>query len=58
MPFRFVKYSSKTPELSETRIMNVENYLVFYIPNKDEEVVNVIRVIYGGRDIDEVLGNK
>lgn len=31
--------------------MPVDNYLVLYIPQKEEETVTVIRVMYGRRDI-------
>ena len=35
--------------------MSVDNYLVFYIPDAAEQTVTVIRVMYGGRDIDSHL---
>lgn len=37
----------------DLRIMPVDNYLVFYIPNREEQTVKIMRVIYGGRDIDK-----
>ena len=37
--------------------MPVDNYLVFYIPNKDTGIVTVIRVVYAGRDVDNQLNN-
>ena len=37
------------------RVMPVDNYLVFYIPDKDAGIVTVIRVMYAGRDIDSQL---
>ena len=37
------------------RIMTVDNYLVLYVPNKEERTVTVIRIMYGGRDIDSQL---
>ena len=39
------------------RVMTVDNYLVFYIPDKDAGIVTVIRVIYAGRDVDNQLNN-
>ena len=39
------------------RVMPVDNYLVFYIPNKDTGVVTVIRVMYAGRDVGNQLDN-
>jgi toxin-antitoxin system, toxin component, relE family len=35
--------------------MPVDNYCIFYIPDKNKETVTVIRVIYGGGDIEEQL---
>lgn len=35
--------------------MPVDNYLVFYILDKDNEVVTIIRVMYAGRDVDNQL---
>jgi len=37
------------------RVIPVDNYVVFYIPDKDEMTVTVIRVIYSGRDMDAQL---
>ena len=37
------------------RVLPVDNYVVFYIPDNDELTVTIIRVIYGGRNIEEQL---
>ncbi len=37
------------------RVLPVDHYCVFYIPDKENMTVTVIRVIYGGRDIEEQL---
>lgn len=37
--------------------MPVDNYLVFYIPDKDTATVTVIRVIFEGRELEEPLKN-
>ena len=37
------------------RVMPVDNYLVFYIPDEETAVVTIIRVMYAGRDVDEQL---
>lgn len=42
---------------ADLRVMPVDNYLVFYIPNKDTGIVTVIRVMYAGRDVDNQLNN-
>ena len=35
--------------------MPVDNYCVLYIPNNEKAVVTIIRVMYGGRDIETHL---
>lgn len=35
--------------------MPVDNYLVFYILDKDTGIVTVIRVMYASRDVDSQL---
>ncbi len=35
--------------------MPVDNYLIFYIPYPSTKTVEVIRVMYGGRDVDTQL---
>ena len=37
------------------RVMPVDNYLAFYVPSHDDLTVTVVRVMYGGRDIDGQL---
>ena len=55
MPERFRKYEKGIWQERNLRIMPADNYLVFYIPNHDKATVTVIRVMYGGRDIDRHL---
>jgi len=54
MPERFRIYDKEPWRSRNLRIMPVDNYLVFYIPNH-ENIVTVIRVMYGGRDVDRQL---
>ena len=35
--------------------MPVENFVVLYVPNKEKGEVHIIRVFYGGMDIDEQM---
>lgn len=55
MPERFRIYEKEPWRSRNLRIMPIYNYLVFYIPNHEKNIVTVIRVIYGGRDIDSQL---
>ena len=57
MPERYRVYDSPKHQSRNIRIMPVDNYLVFYVPDKDEHKVTVLRVMYGGRDIGRHFGN-
>lgn len=37
------------------RQLPVDNFIIFYIPSIEDGIVTVIRVMYGGRDIDDQL---
>ena len=37
------------------RVLLVDNYVVFYIPDSDKKVVTILRVMYAGRDTDNQL---
>lgn len=55
MPDRFREYDKEPWKSRGIRLVPVDNYLVFYIPNKETGVVTIIRVMYAGRDVDTQL---
>jgi len=55
MPERFRVYEKEPWHSRGLRIMPVDNYCVLYIPDQEKAVVTVIRVMYGGRDIETQL---
>lgn len=55
MPERFCEYEMEPWHSRGIRIMPVDNYCVLYIPNKDDGIVTILRVMYGGRDIETQL---
>ena len=55
MPERFKRYDKEPWRSRGLRVMPIDNYVVFYIPNHDTKVVNIVRVMYGGRDVDTQL---
>lgn len=55
MPERYRVYERKSWHGRNMRVMPVDNYLVFYVPTHDDRTVTVMRVMYGGRDIDGQL---
>ena len=55
MPEKFRTYEKEPWRSRGLRVMPIDNYLVFYIPDHDTATVTVIRIMYGGRDIDTEL---
>ena len=55
MPERYRRYEKEPWHSRGLRRMSVDNYCVFYIPDHDKKTVEIIRVMYGGRDIERRL---
>lgn len=51
MPMRFRLYEDEPWHSRGLRFFPVDNYLVFYLPKEFTNTVDIIRIIYGGRDI-------
>ncbi len=57
MPERFRVYDKPKWRERNLRIMPVNNYLVFYIPDNNNKTVTILRVMYSGQDIERQLKN-
>ncbi len=55
MPERFHRYEKEPWKSRGLRMMPVDNYYVLYIPDMKQDKVSIVRVMYGGRDIDSQL---
>lgn len=55
MPMRHRLYEEEPWYSKGLRFVPVDNYVVFYLPIENEAVVNVVRIMYGGRDIRKQL---
>ncbi len=55
MPERYRRYDKEPWHSRGLRRMSVDHYCVFYIPDHDKKAVEIIRVMYGGRDIERRL---
>ncbi|KHM52257.1 toxin ParE1/3/4 [Anaerovibrio lipolyticus DSM 3074] len=55
MPFRHQLYKDEPWHSKGLRYICVNNYLIFYLPNKEDSTVYVVRIIYGGRDLGKQL---
>ena len=45
----------KNRGIARLRFVAVDNYIVFYLPDVEEQVVTILRVMYSGRNIEEQL---
>lgn len=57
MPERYRRYEKEPWHSRGWRIMPVDHYCVFYMPDHDNKVVNITRVLYGGRDMETALAD-
>lgn len=55
MPNRYAKYDKKPWKDRGLRFFSVKNYVIFYLPNEETKTVYIIRIMYGGRDIEKQL---
>ncbi len=55
MPRRYHLYEKEPWHSKGLRVLPIDNYLVFYLPVEAKTMVAVIRIMYGGRDIEEQL---
>ena len=55
MPLRCNLYEKEPWQSRGLRVLPIDNYLVFYMPVESQITVAVIRIMYGGRKIEEQL---
>jgi toxin ParE1/3/4 len=54
-PEKYRLYDREPWKSRNTRVVPVDNYVVFYISDKDTAVVTIVRIMYSGRDIDKPM---
>jgi len=55
MPFRYRLYENEPWRSRGLRILPVDNWVILYLPDETQNTVAIIRIMYGGRDIDAQL---
>lgn len=55
MPERYKRYDREPWFSRKTHVVTVDHFCVFYQVNRDNGTVNVLRVLYGGRNIEAEL---
>ena len=58
MPNRHIAYEKEPWKSRGLRIIPVGNYIVLYIVDEESAVVNIVRVMYGGREIEAQLNKQ
>lgn len=51
MPMRYRLYDEEPWHTQGLRTFTVDNCLVFYLPGESDNIVYIVRIMYGGRDI-------
>lgn len=55
LPLRHRVYEDEPWHSKGLRILTISNYIVFYLPNQENETVAVVRIMYGGRNLADQL---
>ena len=57
IPMRYRLYEGEPWHSQGLRVLPVDNYLVFYLPDETNATVSIIRIMYGGGDIEKQLND-
>ncbi len=55
MPFRYRQYEEEPWKSRGLRVLPVDHYVIFYIPDSTTKIVTILRVMYSRRNIDDQL---
>jgi len=55
MPGRYKLYDNEPWKSRGVHVMKVKKYLVFFVVDDNEKAVSIFRVIYGSREIENIL---
>lgn len=54
-PMRYPLYEDEPWHSIGLRFFPIDNYLIFYRTDEEKEIVSIVRIMYGGRDISRQL---
>lgn len=55
MPMRHQLYEEEPWHSRGIRFLPIDNYLIFYLLEETQNIVNIVRIMYGGRDVGSQL---
>lgn len=58
MPERYRRYEEEPWYSRGLRVLPIDNYVVLYIPNIEDRAVEIVSVMYSGRNISEQMDVK
>lgn len=54
-PMRNTLYKDEPWHSQGLRFLPIDNYIIFYLPNEEKNIVNIVRIMYAGRDVGKQL---
>lgn len=58
MPMRYALVDWEPWKSMEMHKVPVDNYVVYYTVDTQEQIVTVIRIFYGGQDVENIIGDE
>lgn len=55
MPARYALVSWEPWHSMEMHQLTIDNFIAYYLVDDEKKVVTVVRIFYGGRDIEEII---
>ena len=55
LPLRHRLFEKEPWHSKGLRVMPIDSFLAFYLPNEADQTIAVVRIFYGGRDIESHL---
>ena len=55
LPEQYRRYAAEPWYGRGLRIMPTDNYCIFYLPDSEKQTVTILRILYGGRDMESAL---
>ena len=54
MPFRYSLYDKGKWKDSGIRFLPIDNYIILYLPDENNTIVKIVRILYSGRNIEQL----
>lgn len=58
MPLRYPIVDWEPWRSLEMHKVPIDNFIVFYIVSNEKHLVTIVRILYGGRDIENIVFNE